>query len=218
MIQKNVIVTSKDALIGSVLVDIVEKEHIGSISSYCTDGIETLRSIERCCPQLLILDLYLPRMNGLSLLKEIAKHHSCLYTLAYCRNLNRMLAVKAVKQGVTGLADYSYSRDLFRLTLERVSRGVKSYPDEVNALLDERGYEIFPQKFTKITTRQSQILEHLALGKSNQEISYELNIHVKTVDKHKSAIKEKFGLVTSAELVHFALRHGIIEKEEGLCM
>ncbi|WP_371744293.1 response regulator transcription factor [Oceanispirochaeta sp. M1] len=95
---------------------------------------------------------------------------------------------------------------------------MKTYPGEIQELLDDKDFEICPQKYTKITTRQSQILEHVSLGKSNKEISWILDIHLKTVEKHKNRLREKLGLNSMAELVHFAIRNGITEKDEGICM
>ncbi|WP_370446652.1 response regulator transcription factor [Oceanispirochaeta sp. M1] len=62
------------------------------------------------------------------------------------------------------------------------------------------------------------MLEHVSLGKSNKEISWILDIHLKTVEKHKNRLREKLGLNSMAELVHFAIRNGITEKDEGICM
>ena len=107
MTEKTILVSSRDAFTGSVLVDMVEKEKIGTICSYCTDGPQTLKAIERFCPSVLILDLFLPNMNGLSILREIRKMPKKPFILAFSRDLNRMTGVKAVKLGCTGLFDFS---------------------------------------------------------------------------------------------------------------
>lgn len=218
MTQKNILITSKDAFIGSMLVDLVEKEHIGTICSYCSDGFSALQNIERYCPQFILLDLFLPGVNGISILKEISKQRKNTLTLCFCRNLNNRLGVKAVKHGATCLVDYSSSTEEFRSKIEMTSRGIKSYPFQIQELLDENDYETCPQNYTEITTRQSQILEQVSLGKSNKEIGGILNINLKTVEKHKRILKQKFGLYSMAEVVHFAIRNGIIEREEGVCL
>ncbi|MBF9015181.1 response regulator transcription factor [Oceanispirochaeta sp. M2] len=132
--------------------------------------------------------------------------------------MNKVLGVKAVKNGATGLIDYRSNPEDFRRSIEKTSRCIKTYPGEIQELLDDKDFEICPQKYTKITTRQSQILEHVSLGKSNKEISWILDIHLKTVEKHKNRLREKLGLNSMAELVHFAIRNGITEKDEGICM
>jgi len=217
MRKRTILVTGKDAFIGSVLIDMVEKEHLGTLCPYCSHGPETLQCIFQMHPQFIVLDLFLPGLNGLSLLGEIKKCNYNPQILAYCRRLNKMVGVKAVKAGATGLIDYSSTREEFRQCLERVARGIRSYPAEVKSLLEDNDYEKFPQKYTKVTTRQAQVLEMVARGMSNMEISYALGIHVKTVEKHKLVLKRKFGLFSMAEVIHFAIRNGIIEREEGLC-
>jgi DNA-binding NarL/FixJ family response regulator len=216
--QKTILVTSKDAFIGSMLVDLVEKEHIGTICSYCSDGLSALQNIERFCPQFILLDLFLPGLNGISILKEVKKRHKDTKILCFCRQLNKRLGVKAAKYGATSLIDYSSNTEEFRNRIEKTSRGVRTYPSEIQELLDENDYETCPQNYTEITTRQSQILEQVSLGKSNKEISGILDINLKTVEKHKRILKQKFGLYSMAEVVHFAIRNGIIEREEGICM
>ncbi|MBF9018626.1 MULTISPECIES: response regulator transcription factor [unclassified Oceanispirochaeta] len=218
MNNKTILVSSRDAFTGSLLVDIVEKEHIGKICSYCSDGPTTLQNIERFRPHFILLDLFLPGMNGISILKEIKELLTNPQILCYCRKMNKMLGVKAAKYGATALIDYTSNREEFRSRIERTSRGIKSYPCDIQELLDENDYEIYPQKYTEITTRQTQIIEQLSLGKSNMEIASTLGITVKTVEWHKNIVREKFGLASMAEIVHFAIRNGIIEREEGICM
>nr|WP_230391445.1 MULTISPECIES: response regulator transcription factor [unclassified Oceanispirochaeta] len=201
-----------------MLVNIVEKAHIGSICSYCSDGPTTLQNIERFHPQFIVLDLFLPRMNGISILREMKRQQKSPLSLCFCRRLNKVLGVKAVKNGATGLIDYRSNPEEFRRSIEKTSRGIKTYPGEIQELLDDKDFEICPQKYTKITTRQSQILEHVSQGKSNKEISWILDIHLKTVEKHKNRLREKLGLNSMAELVHYAIRNGITEKDEGIDM
>lgn len=218
MTEKTILVTSRDTFMGSILVNLVKKEHMGTVCSLFSDGYETLKAVDRLHPSVLILDMFLPHLNGLSFLRELQEHSDRPYILAYCHNLNSITGVKAVKLGCTGLADFSYTLPEAREALDLVSRGVTSYPRGVQQLIDNNDYEMNPQKYTPITTRQSQVVGMAAMAKSNLEISYELDISIKTVEKHKRVIKEKYGLFNAAELAHFAIRHGIIEKEEGICM
>ena len=217
MSPKTILVTGRDAFIGSVITHAVEMRLTKSICKYCSRGPETLKCILEMHPDLIILDLFLPGLNGLSILKAIPTEDYCPLILAYCRHLNKMVGVKCAMAGVTGLIDYSFDSTQASACLDQVCWGKKSYPNEVWELLDEHDYEKHFQKYTDVTARQAQILELITLGFSNMEISRKLEISVKTVEKHKRVIKDKFGLTSMAEVVHFAIRNGIIEREEEIC-
>ena len=218
MRQKTVLVTAKDALMGPFLCDLVEQEHLGTICSLSSDGLTALSEIDRYNPQFVILDLYLPHLNGISILKEIHDRNKSPQTLCYCRCLNKMVGVKAVKQGATGLIDYQVDREEFRRVMTKVSRGERCYPEPVKELLEEHDYELHPQRYSEVTPRQARVLELVVQGLSNSEIAFELGVSLKMVEKHKHRLSRKFGLASMAELSHFAIRHGIVEKEEYSCL
>ncbi|QEN06816.1 response regulator transcription factor [Oceanispirochaeta crateris] len=217
MKTKEIMVSGKDAFIGSIITHTVEQSQLGTICAYCSRGPEALRCIEEMRPNLIILDLFLPGMNGLSILKSIQSRDYHPLILAYCRKLNKMIGVKCAKQGATGLIDYSATYEQAYDCLERVSWGQKIYPEEVWELLRDNDYEKYFQKYTDVTVRQAQILELSARSYTNIEISEMLHLNIKTVEKHKHTVRIKYGLSSVDQLIHFAIRNGIIEREESIC-
>ncbi len=218
MRQKTVLVTARDVFTGDVLCDLVEHEHIGKLCPLCHNGPSALSSYYRYSPHYIILDLQLPGINSLDILEEIHKGRSHPQILCHCQKLNTMLGVKAVHFGATGLIDKDSNLETYRKVISKVAYGMKSYPEEIQELVKKNDYEKHPQDYSKLTRMQKQILILITRGLNNSQMALNLKISVKTVEYHKNKLKTKFGLTSMAEIVSFAVRNGVCEKEETLCL
>jgi two-component system invasion response regulator UvrY len=160
---------------------------------------------------LVVLDISLPDHAGLDILNHLHTTHPDLPVLIFTEHLERPYVVRAFKEGATGyLLKSSTPREL--VTAIRQSCQGKRYISAalVNHLIREVAETERPPHAT-LSPREDQVLRLLAAGQTLKEIAYELGLSVKTVSTHRRRVLNKLRLHTTAELVRYALRHGLTE-------
>ncbi len=106
----------------------------------------------------------------------------------------------------------------FTFAITNVRGGRRVIPEKIKQLVDSNDFELFPDKYRDLTTRQIEVMQMTAEGLSNMEIAFNLKISVKAVEKHKRNLRDKLGLLSSLEIGLFALREGFVEIKEGGCL
>jgi DNA-binding NarL/FixJ family response regulator len=126
-----------------------------------------------------------------------------------------------IKCGIDGYLPKDTSKATLIEAILAVSEGRKYFNEAITSLVFEDYYQAEKtgtkqkQKIAEgLTKRESEVMEHVALGKTNQEVADTLFISIKTVETHKTNILEKLGLRNTAELVRYAIKHNIIPLDE----
>ena len=182
------------------------------------DGIEAIRAVEKHRPDLLLLDLSMPRMSGISVIKDIKSRLPGTKILALTLHESEDYIIETFDSGLDGycLKDANYSELLMAMT--RVLEG-KTYlspgisAQVLSGFLDRRNRRI--QSGTAwdwITQREREILKFVGEGYKNKEIADYLCISVKTVEKHRSNIMKKLDVHTSSGLTAVAMEKGLVTK------
>jgi len=158
-------------------------------------------------PDLVLLDLLLPRRNGFEAIPEILG----VAPEARVIVVSSQTAASSVRRALTaGAAGYVPKRASDRelvAAIEQVTAGTRYVDPEIGATLV---VDDVPSALDDLSERERDVLHLLALGYTNQEIGKKLYISVRTVDTHRAHIMRKLRLETRAELVLFALAHGLI--------
>lgn len=158
-------------------------------------------------PDVVLLDLLLPRMDGADAIPEIAAVAPSARVIV----ISSQTAASSVRRAMTaGASGYlpKHASDVELLTaIRQVSAGSRYVDPELGASLV---VENLPSPLEKISERERDVLQLLALGYTNQEIGKRLYISVRTVDSHRAHILRKLQLSSRSELVLFALAHGLI--------
>jgi RNA polymerase sigma factor (sigma-70 family) len=158
-------------------------------------------------PDLVLLDLLLPRRNGFDAIPEIIRVAPDARVIV----ISSQTAASSVRRALTaGAAGYLPKRASDRelvAAIQQVSSGSRYVDPELGAKLV---VESVASALEDLSERERDVLQLLALGYTNQEIGKKLYISVRTVDTHRAHIMRKLQLETRAELVLFALAHGLI--------
>ena len=158
-------------------------------------------------PDLVLLDLLLPRMNGFDAIPEIAKVAPDARVIVVSSQTAASSVRRALTAGAAGyLPKRASDRELVE-AIQQVSSGSRYVDPELGATLV---VEHLSSDLDTLSERERDVLQLLALGYTNQEIGKKLYISVRTVDTHRAHIMRKLALKTRAELVLFALAHGLI--------
>jgi two-component system, NarL family, response regulator NreC len=176
------------------------------------DAITLSASVQ---PNVVVMDVGLPLLNGIEATKAILKHSPSTSVIVLSMHSDESYVMRALKAGARGyLLKDSAASDLLA-AIDAVSRGKSFFSSAISRLLAEDYVRVLRQKgvvdsYDLLTTREREILQLLAEGKTNKEVAAELNISPYTVETHRGNILEKLNLHTPAELILYAVRKGII--------
>ncbi len=192
---------------------LIEKSDSAIVLGEAGDGAEAVRLADELKPDLVIMDLTMPIMNGIDATREITKKHPGTKVLALSMESDRFFVVEVLKAGATGylLKDTAFAE--LSDAINTVARGETYLPRKVTTLLVKEFLQCIPEEMTlvyqKLMPREREILQLVADGKSIKEIAYLLGISNKTVENQRQSIMQKLKLFSIAELTKFAVRHGL---------
>jgi DNA-binding NarL/FixJ family response regulator len=180
-----------------------------------TDGRKLMQATDQLHPDVVILDISMPELNGLDAGEQI-KHKSSSTKLIFLTMATEPdLAAEAFRRGASGYVLKQCSADELVIAVRRILCG-ESYlspliTKDTVAFLLRSGAEFEQEK--RMSSRQSEILQLLAEGKSMKEVAYILQIKPGTVAFHKYRIMKTFGFKTDAALIEYAVRHHMIPQQ-----
>jgi len=196
------------------------------IAGEAENGLDAIRCIEKIMPDLVLIDLSMPKMDGLYAISEIRRQSHDIKILVLTVHKAEEYVFESLKAGADGylLKDATYAE--LKLAIENVLMG-KPY---ISPGISEKLIEIYlkerknikkaetglqeqqhiPAKCNALTPREHQILKLIAEGNKNKQIADYLCISLKTVEKHRSNLMKKLDLHNSSELTAFAIKKGMI--------
>ena len=179
------------------------------------NGREAVEKAKYLCPDVIVIDISMPELNGLEATRQILKSDIACKVLVLSMHHSDSLIRGVFEAGARGYLLKSDScRDLV-LAVEAIS-GNKTYFTANMAETIQDGYRKFPQtdpqnSCTRLTPRQLEILQLLAEVKSSKEVAVTLNISVKTTETHRSNIMRRLDLHSVSELVRYAIRNHVVQ-------
>jgi two-component system response regulator NreC len=182
------------------------------------DGLEAVDCVEELGPKVLVLDLMMPGLNGLDVLKQIKKRSPNTQIVILSMYANEAYVLEALSNGASAyvLKDSS-SADLVMAVREAAAgRRYLSPPLSARAIevYQEKAKAATLDKYDTLTAREREVLHLAAEGHTNIEIATRLGISSRTAETHRSNLMHKLELHTQADLIRFALRRGLIPMEE----
>ena len=187
-----------------------------SIVGEASDGASALLLAEKLQPDILLLDLAMPGMDGLECLRELKRRDlpTRVIVLSMFEDENYVLA--AMSAGAQGYVQKSaIDTELFQ-AIDNVAAGrlhlnESSAKSLLSMLLVERQQAALPPATAVLSPRELEVLRWYARGFSLREIGEQLGLSVKTVDTYKTRIMEKLGFQKKSELIAYAAKHGLFE-------
>lgn len=181
-----------------------------------SNGRETVRLAEALQPNVVIMDISMPQLNGIEAAKQIVKSSPRTHIIILSMHSDETYLIRALQAGVKGyLLKESAEEDLIR-AVRMVSQGKPFFsPAVTNALLadymrDMQGRNL-RDSYDLLTEREREVLQLLAEGKSNKEAATVLDVSTNTVETHRTNLMQKLGLHNTAEIVLYAVRKKIIQ-------
>ena len=177
------------------------------------DGHALLDKAKELNPDVIIADITMPSLNGIDAIKQLKKSGSQAKVVFLTMHHDAMYANRAFEAGASGFVLKHSAPDELLTAIREVLKG-RTYvtPMIAEELMQtyKDGDNIKEDPIRKLTSRQREVLQLLAEGKSAKEVAHSLHISSRTVEFHKYHIMAKLDLKTNAELVQFAIKHGVI--------
>ncbi len=182
------------------------------IAGEAGNGHEALDKVLKNDYDVIVLDISMPGINGLDVLKQIKSQKPKLPILALTMHPEEQYAVRVLRAGASGYLTKESASDELITAIKRVSTGRKY----VSSSLAEKlafGLEVDSEKplHENLSDREYQVMCMIASGKTVKEIAGELFLSAKTVSTYRTRILEKMNMKNNAELTHYAIKQGLVE-------
>lgn len=197
------------------LKSLLESEPGLSIVAEAADGLEVLRLCEEHAPDTLIVDIGMPKMNGIEVAARVQKLARSPRVIILSMHADESYILRALAAGARAyLLKDATDEDLLP-AVRSVAAGKPFFSGAVTAVLVEdymrrlqaRG---LTDSYHLLTDREKEVLQLLAEGRSNKEVATELDLGLSTVETHRANLMLKLNLHNTAEIVLYAVRKGII--------
>lgn len=181
------------------------------------DGTSALAQIESLAPDIVLMDIAMPGMNGLEATRCIREKYPQTRVLVLTQHEDKQYVLPLLQAGASGFVPKrALGSDLIS-AIRVVARGETFlYPSAATAVVEEirhpgNGDSTNPDS---ITPRELEILKHIVAGRTNSQIAAALSISIKTVEWHRSNLMSKLDAHSVADVVRYALEHGLASKAE----
>ena len=182
------------------------------------DGFEALAKMRTEKWDAVVMDMTMPGKSGIELIKQMKSENPKLPILVLSMHKEDIYAVRTLKAGASGYL----CKDNAEPQLEQAIRKVAAGGLFINPAVAEKlamgmlSHASDAPPHTRLSDREYQIFQYIVGGRGVTDISRELNLSVKTVSSYKTRVMQKMGLANAAELVRYAIRHGLAVEENGL--
>ena len=181
------------------------------------DGREAMRLIETTHPDVVLMDITMPGLNGLEAAARITKDHPTVRLIMLSGHAGEDYVAQALRAGAAGYLLKDSAVAELELALKAVLRGQTYLSSAVSKQVVE-GYlghaEGKASPLEGLTARQREILQLIAEGNTTKDIAHLLNVSVKTVETHRMQLMERLDIHDVAGLVRLAIRAGIVSSEK----
>jgi DNA-binding NarL/FixJ family response regulator len=196
---------------------LLEAEADFKVVGETADGLEAKALVERLKPDVLIADLMMPGLNGLEVIRQVSQLSPDTRVIVLSMHMNEAYVLEALRNGA---AAYVLKQSNI-IDLVKAVRDVMGGLSYLSPELSQRAIEAYRQKaeqvasdpYDRLTTREREVLQLAAEGRTSAEIAEKLVISQRTVEMHRSNMMRKLGLGNQSDLVRYAVWRGILPSE-----
>jgi DNA-binding NarL/FixJ family response regulator len=186
------------------------------VLSEASDGLDTLRQVERFKPHVLVVDLMMPGIGGLEITRLVKRDFPQTRIVILSMHANEAYVIEALRSGASAYVLKEATADQLIHAIREAAAG-RRY---LSPPLSEHAIQAYALKsmdgasldlYETLTTRERQVLHLAAEGHSSPEIAERLSISPRTAETHRANLMRKLGLHSQTELVQYAIRRGIVQ-------
>lgn len=214
-----VILADDHSLVRAGLKSLIENFSQIEVIAEADNGRDAIKLIEQHVPDLVLLDIAMPELNGLEVVARIAKELPEVKIIILSMHSNEEYVVQALRSGANGYLLKDSAPTELEFAISAVMRGETYLSPSISKhvvdtylrrITDFSKLSDSGDVFKELTSRQREILQLIAEGNSTKEIANKLNVSIKTVETHRMQLMDRLGIHDIAGLVRYAIRMGII--------
>ena len=214
-----VLLVEDHTIVRKGLSSILEQDFGIEVTGEADNGREALKKADELSPDVVVLDISLPLLNGLEVCRQLNRQHPNIHILMLTMYESDELVFQSLQAGAKGYLLKKAAPDELISAIYAVKQGKSFFSPEISKMLIERMVDQGESKENltqppALTKREREVLQLVAEGYSSREIGNMLNISVKTAENHRAKIMHKLNLNNITELIKYALSKGIIHLKE----
>jgi DNA-binding NarL/FixJ family response regulator len=196
---------------------LIEKEDNMEIVAEASDGRTTVKKAKELMPNLIIIDIAMPDLNGIEAARQIIAEAPTAKIIALSMHSDSRFVMKMLEAGAAGYLLKDSAFEELAMAIKTVLSGKTYLSPAIAGVVVDDAMRHSPQKATRttaeLTAREREVLQLLAEGRTTKKIATQLNVSVKTVETHRRQVMEKLDIHSVAELTKWAVREGLTSLE-----
>jgi DNA-binding NarL/FixJ family response regulator len=214
--NKRILLTDDHQLVRASLRSLLADFDGVEVVAEASDGREALGLIDKYHPDVVLMDISMPGLNGLEATQRLAKEHPGVRVIVLSMHTSDQHVLRALRAGASGYVLKGSAPRELELAIDAVARGEIF----LSPAISKHVIDIYLDRtagqsgsLDQLTPRQREILQLVAEGKSSKEIAKLLDASVKTIESHRASLMERLDIHDLAGLVRYAIRQGLVSPE-----
>jgi two-component system, NarL family, response regulator NreC len=216
MTAKTVLIADDHSIVRAGLRLLIEREGVYRVVAEASDGREAVRLAAAYTPQIVVMDIAMPLLNGIEATRQIVAESSRTAVIVLSMHNDVSYVVRSLQAGIKAFVLKESAEGELLTALAAVASGRTYFSTKVSGLLAtspavRMREEGLPDSLDLLTGREREVLQLVGEGKANKEIAALLNVSVTTVETHRANMLQKLDLHSTAELILYAVRNGVVK-------
>jgi DNA-binding NarL/FixJ family response regulator len=192
---------------------LLEKEPDMEVVGEAQDGLTTIKLAKKLLPNIVIMDIGMPDMNGIDATRQILTETRGIKVIALSMHSDRRFVLQMLKAGASGYLLKDSAFEELASAIKTVMAGQPYLSPKITDVVIKEYIHALPKNevsvFTALTVREREVLQLIAEGNATKQIASHLSVSVKTIETHRQQIMEKLNIHSIAELTKYAIREGL---------
>jgi len=218
MTKINILVVDDHSLVREGIITMLSIYDDFEIIGDAESGEEALEKIEEQKPDVILLDINMPGINGIETAKRVLENYDSIKIIILSMEVTQDHISEAIKAGVSGYLAKDTKKEVLAEAIRKVITGEQYFGDKISQVIFKGFYkqskgEQVANENKDLSKREVEVLRQIASGLSNREVADKLFISIRTVDAHRNHIMQKLNMKSTAQLVKYAIKEKIIDLE-----
>jgi len=198
------------AMVREGLAALLSRDPAIRVVGQCGDGLQVVNQVQQAHPNVVVLDISMPGLNGLDICRELKRKVKGTAVLILTMHDAEEFIADSLRHGASGYLLKESAADELTEAVRRVARGELYLGSGIPQSVLQRVGRGDDDPYERLSTRERQVLQMIAEGKTNREIAESLGLAVKTIDTHRTRLMRRLNIHNRTSLVKFALRKGVV--------